>query len=146
MSIGVGYTLPFSLAGAPWVDASKLAAALTDLNLPGIEFRPLYYRPYYAKFKDQKVGGIQIYVTEPATAQLSTLQFYIMQELARLYPAHKPFAAATTAQLNMFDKVCGSKQIRQRFSRGYLVDDIIRLWMAPADSFRTATIKYHIYK
>lgn len=146
VSIGVGYTLPFSLAGAPWVDASKLAAALTALHLPGIEFRPIYYRPYYAKFKEQKVGGVQIYVTDPATAQLSTLQFYIMQELARLYPAHKAFASATAAQLNMFDKVCGSKLVRRRFARAYRVEDILSIWMEQAEKFREATAKYHIYK
>ena len=146
VSIGVGYTLPFSLAGAPWVDASKLSSALTALQLPGIEFRPLYYRPYYAKFKEQTVGGVQIYVTDSATAQLSTLQFYIMQELVRLYPSHKPFASATAAQLDMFDKVCGSKLVRQRFAQAYRVDDILPLWTEQADKFRSASAKYHIYK
>lgn len=146
VSIGVGYTLPFSLTGAPWIDARDLADAMTALKLPGLEFRPIYYRPYYAKFKDLTLGGIQIYVTSPATAPLSILQFYIMQEIARLYPAHKPFAGIPQAKLNMFDKVCGSRAVRSGFSKAYDVDAILPLWTQQADSFRIATIPYHLYK
>lgn len=146
VSIGVGYTLPFSLTGAPWIDSRALADAMTALNLPGLEFRPIYYRPYYAKFKDLTLGGIQIYVTSPATAPLSLLQFYIMQEIARLYPDHKAFTGVSQAKLNMFDKVCGSRAVRANFSRSYNVDNIMKLWTEQADSFRTATIPYHLYK
>lgn len=146
VSIGVGYTLPFSLTGAPWINARQLADAMSALHLKGVEFRPLYYRPYYAKFKDKSLGGIEIYVTDPVKADLSILQFYIMQEIVRLYPEHKPFAAATASQLSMFDKVCGSTQIRSLFSRHYMVSDIMPLWTEAAETFRTATQKYHLYK
>lgn len=146
VSIGVGYTLPFSLTGAPWIDARALAEAMTALQLPGLEFRPIYYRPYYAKFKDLTLGGIQVYVTSPATAPLSILQFYIMQELARLYPSHKAFTGVAQAKLNMFDKVCGSREIRARFSRAYSAQDILPLWTQKAEEFRTATTPYHLYK
>lgn len=146
VSIGVGYTLPFSLSGAPWINARQLADAMSALHLKGVEFRPLYYRPYYAKFKDKSLGGIEIYVTDPVKADLSILQFYIMQEIVRLYPEHKPFAAATASQLSMFDKVCGSTQIRSLFSRHYRVSDIMPLWTEAAETFRTATQKYHLYK
>ena len=41
VNIGVGYTLPFEIMGAPWIDADSLATALNDLHLAGIEFRPI---------------------------------------------------------------------------------------------------------
>ena len=40
MSIGVGYTEPFKLFCAEWVDADKLAKRMNARALPGIIFRP----------------------------------------------------------------------------------------------------------
>lgn len=41
VSIGVGYTLPFQLICADWIDADKFAARMNALNLPGTKFRPM---------------------------------------------------------------------------------------------------------
>ena len=46
----------------------------------------------------------------------------------------------------MFDKVCGSKEIRERFTKRYQVKDIIDYWNKDADAFRKASSKYYIYK
>ncbi|MDE6395428.1 MAG: DUF1343 domain-containing protein, partial [Duncaniella sp.] len=145
VSIGVGYTLPFSLTGAPWIDAQRLAERLNALSLDGIEFRPMYYKPYYAKFKGENLAGVQIYAHDWAQAPLSLIQFYIMQELAALHPSHKAFAGATQAKLNMFDMVCGSAKIRQQFVKSYKVEDIYHLWMDEADKFKAESSKYYLY-
>jgi len=42
LSEGVGYTSPFEIVGAPWVDGYQFAEALNALHLPGVIFRPLY--------------------------------------------------------------------------------------------------------
>lgn len=36
VSIGVGYTIPFEMFGAPWIKADELADAMNALNLPGV--------------------------------------------------------------------------------------------------------------
>ena len=36
MSIGVGYTIPFQMFAAPWMEAEKLAGNLNRLNVPGV--------------------------------------------------------------------------------------------------------------
>lgn len=146
VSIGVGYTLPFALTGASWIDAQALTDALTGLSIPGVEFRPIHYKPFYAMNKGENLAGVQLYVRDIQAAPLSLIQFYIMQELARLYPAHKAFAAATKARLNMFDKVCGSPQIRTLFTRSYRVDDIKALWQKDAATFKDKSQKYYLYK
>lgn len=146
VSIGVGYTLPFGLAGAPWIDADKLAARLDNLGIPGVEFRPLHYKPYFGMFKSENVGGVQIYITDPARAPLTLLQFYIMQELAEMYPGHKAFASATPQRLKMFDMVCGSARPRELFGRRYRVDDLLEFWTKDAETFRNATVQYYLYQ
>lgn len=146
VSIGVGYTLPFQLTGATWIDASRLADALNGAGIAGVEFRPIHYKPFYAFGKGEQMGGVQVYITEPESAVLSLVQFEIMEQLARLYPAHKPFASSTNARLNMFDKVCGTPEVRRVFSRQFKTDDIRALWMDSAEKFKTATEKYRLYR
>ena len=84
MSIGVGYTLPFKLVCADWIDAEKFSKAMNDLNLPGVKFRPIHIKPFYSVGKGENLAGVEIYVTDKETAPLSLTNFYIMQELAKL--------------------------------------------------------------
>lgn len=146
VSIGVGYTLPFALTAAQWIDAEKLTQALNALQIPGVEFRPIHYKPFYAIFKGENLSGIQIYIRDEAEAPLSLIQFYVMQELARLYPSHKAFASATKTRLNMFDKVCGSAQVRALFSKAYRVDNMKDFWQKDAEKFKQSSQKYYLYK
>ena len=145
MSIGVGYTEPFKLFCAEWVDADKLAKRMNARALPGIIFRPIHIKPFYSTGQGKHLQGVEIYVTDMESAPLSLTQFYVMEELAAMYPAHKAFAAVTQQRLNMFDKVCGSKEIRKLFSRRYRVDDMAEYWNKDADGFRSTTAKYHLY-
>jgi len=60
VSIGVGYTLPFQIVGAPWINADSLSNVLNKLNLQGIAFRPIHFKPFYATFKDEHCHGVEI--------------------------------------------------------------------------------------
>lgn len=146
LNIGVGYNLPFQLFTASWIDGARLADRLNALNLPGWIFRPLYTRPYYGIGQGRDLQGVQPYITDYDKANLTLLQFYVMQELAAMYPAHKPFADATASRLGMFDKVCGSKSIRRDFTNsGFKVSSIEEKWMAPAREFKEKSKKYYLY-
>lgn len=148
LNIGVGYTEPFKLFTAPWIDAQKLSARMNALNLPGIKFRPIYIKPFYGFAKGENCQGVEIFVTDPDEARLALLNFYIMQELAEMYPDHKAFAegGADPKRFNMFDKVVGSKQIRQRFAKNHKVADIEEYWNKDTDKFRDSSSRYYIYK
>lgn len=146
MSIGVGYTEPFKLFCAKWIDADKLAQRLNARNLPGLIFRPIYVKPFYSTDKGENIQGVEVYVTDVDKAPLSLTQFYVMEELADMYPDHKVFENCDKKRFDMFDKVCGSKEIRRRFAKNYKVADIEDYWNKDVDSFRKASAKYHLYK
>ncbi|MBE6288313.1 MAG: DUF1343 domain-containing protein [Mediterranea massiliensis] len=146
MSIGVGYTIPFQMFAAPWIKAEELAKALNDLNLPGVEFRPMHLKPFYSVGKGELLQGVQVHLTDYKKAQLSDIQFLVMQEAARLYPEHKVFEKADKGRYRMFDLVTGSKQIRERFSKNHSWDDIRDYWYKDVDSFRKLSEKYYMYK
>lgn len=145
VSIGVGYTLPFEIVGAPWMDAEKLTANLNALQLPGIIFRTIHFKPFYATFKDAYSKGVQIHIVDYNKARLSELQFIIMQELYKIHPDKAVFANADKKRFDMFDKVSGSDQIRLRFSKNYLWDDIKDYWYKDVESYRTLSKKYYLY-
>ncbi len=146
VSIGVGYTLPFGLTAAPWIDAQALTDRLTALDIPGVEFRPIHFKPYFGKFNGSNIGGVQVYVTDPAKATLTLVQFYIMQELAAMYPDHKAFDKADPQRVKMFDMVCGSTKPRELFSRNYRVEDMAGYWNDGAEQFQKKTIPYYLYE
>jgi molybdopterin-guanine dinucleotide biosynthesis protein MobB len=61
-----GTTAPFRQIGAPWLDAARLADAMSEMALPGIEFRPVHFRPAFQKHAGVVCHGIFLHVTEPA--------------------------------------------------------------------------------
>ena len=146
ISIGVGYTVPFEVFAAKWIDAPKLARALNAYNLPGVIFRPIYFKPFYSVAKGKNVQGVQVHLTDPLHAPLSPIQFLVMQECYRMNPGHPFFSKATEHRFNMFDKVTGSDQIRKRFGRRYQWSDIEAYWNKDVNSFRAKSSKYYLYR
>lgn len=146
MNIGVGYTLPFKLFCASWVDGEELSRRLNARNIPGLMFRPIHIKPFYAFGKGEDLAGVEFYVTDKNVAPLSLTQFYVMEELAEMYPDHKAFDVAPATRLKMFDKVTGSREIRRRFGENYKVADIIDYWNKDVDNFRAASAPYHLYE
>lgn len=146
ISIGVGYTLPFEVMGAPWISADTLSEALNALNLPGVYFRPIYYKPYYSTFKGELCQGVQIHILDYEVARLSEIQFLVVQELMRLWPEKDWFELCNQKRFNMFDKVCGTNKIREEFGKRYQWEDIREYWYKDVENYRKASSKYYLYK
>jgi uncharacterized protein YbbC (DUF1343 family) len=148
VSIGVGYTEPFKLFCASWVDAEELSRRMNALNLPGMMFRPIHIKPFYSVGAGENIQGVEVYVTDPAKAPLSLTQFYVMEQMAQMNPEKATFLEgnADPKRFNMFDKVSGSKQIRQRFAVNHRVADIIDYWNKDAEAFKNKSSKYYLYR
>lgn len=145
MNIGVGYTLPFQLIAAPWVNADSLTQALNALHLPGVLFRPVHYKPYYSTSKGEMIHGVQVHFTDYEKAPLSLIQFYVLQECFRLWPSKNVFEMCEKNRLGMFDKVCGTDKVRIEFSKKFRVESILGLWVKDAESFREKSKRYYLY-
>ncbi len=145
ISEGVGYTAPFQLIGAEWVDADVVAAELNALALPGIIFRPVVYKPYYGRDTGTYLGGVQIHIIDPSEVNLLSLQYRYLEALIKLYPDKNPFMLAKDNRLRMFDKVAGTNKIRELFNQNYRYSDIEDFLNKDVDSFRKMTKKYYLY-
>ena len=143
MNIGVGYTLPFQLFGATWLDPSRLKERLDSYGLEGVAFRTIWYKPFSGSQKGELVGGLQFFFTDYEKARITEVQFNVMQAVAELYPDKKAFEVITG--YGLFDKVCGTDFVRTEFSKNYKFSDIQDYWRKDEASFRELSRKYHIY-
>ena len=143
MNIGVGYTLPFQVFGATWLDPVKLKTELESYGLEGVSFRTIWFKPFSGSQKGELVGGLQFFFTDYEKARITEVQFYVIQAVAELYPDKKAFEVING--YGLFDKVCGTDYVRKEFSKGYKVSEIIDYWRKDEDSFRILAQKYHIY-
>ncbi|MEN8187378.1 MAG: DUF1343 domain-containing protein [Bacteroidota bacterium] len=144
-NIGVGYPLPFELFATEWIDADKLAANLNALELPGVIFRPIHFKPYYSTSKGKLVHGVQVHISDYKKVNLSLIQFYVLQEAHKLWPEKNVFELCDESRLSMFDKVSGSDKIRKTFTQRWLVKDIEGMWTKDIEAFRKRAEKYFLY-
>jgi uncharacterized protein YbbC (DUF1343 family) len=146
VSTGIGYTLPFQCIAAPGLDPQKMADFLNGYRLPGVKFKPVTYKPYYFTFKDQMLGGVQLYFTDPAKAPLTAINFYALEALKKLAGLDL-FADAVQAKtsFSMFDKVNGTDATRKALQAGTQAAQIVASWKPGEDAFRKERKKYLLY-
>ncbi|SMF86929.1 Uncharacterized conserved protein YbbC, DUF1343 family [Paenibacillus uliginis N3/975] len=64
LSEGRGTTAPFEMIGAPFINAEKLADEMNGKQLPGVMFRPVYFKPTFSKFQGELCHGVQLHITD----------------------------------------------------------------------------------
>ncbi len=143
LSEGVGYTMPFEYVGAPWVKADEFADALNNLNLPGIIFRPVYFKPYYFRLKDENCEGVQLHITDYYKLNTFTTGLHIMKTSMALYPEHDLFANKN--RISSFNRVMGSDAITTGLQNGKSVAELEKEWQQELNAFKILRKKYLLY-
>ena len=146
LNVGIGYTMPFQVAGAPWIDAELLAERMETFQLPGVRFRPVTYIPFYAAMKGKQVNGVQIYIVDPEKANLVNVQLYLMQAINEMYPSRNIFGLADSIEVTMFDKVMGTDAVRLALAGNVPVEKITSEWKKETDQFLPVRKKYLLYE
>lgn len=150
LSEGVGYPLPFELAGAPGLNPQTLADALNSRHLAGVFFRPTYFQPFYGSYAKQSCGGVHLLFTDPRQVELTALALHIMdaaRQVAAGDPAGPKLDFFADKQRNaMFDKVCGTDGVRKRFEQGRSIEEILAFWRDGVGEFKARREKYLLYK
>lgn len=146
ISEGVGYTIPFRVLAAPWINPYAMADAMNALRLPGTLFRPIIFKPFYGRMKDSTLYGVQIHLTDEKAAELMPLQFRFLEVHNRLYPDRNPFTLAGGSRLGAFDRAVGTDRIRTLFSNSMKYSDIQEYLSKDAKNFREMSKKYYLYR
>ena len=145
ISEGVGYTVPFQMFAAEWIDPKMIADKLNQLGLPGVLFRPTMFNPFYGKFKDKELHGVQVHIAHSSPVNLMSIQFFFMQVNNELYPEKNPFALADPGRLKSFDRVAGSDSVRLLFTKRMMYEDVKPFLEKGLDGFKEKAKKYMLY-
>jgi uncharacterized protein YbbC (DUF1343 family) len=146
--IGVGYTLPFEIIGASWINGERLAIELNRQKLPGVRFRPVTFRPYYYIFKDQVCHGVQVHITKLKEFSPVATGLHILATIYKMYPGQTIFPADldnSGSRLKMFYQAMGSDAVPKMLEQGKSAEEIIDCWQVELAQFKRIREKYLIY-
>ncbi len=145
VNIGIGYTLPFKVVGAPWIEAHTFAKKLNDQHFPGVYFQPFHYRPFYGKFAKTDCHGVLIVITHPRLYKPMTTQYLIMGILKHLYPAEFQKALENCRGKEVFSKINGTEAVFQVMqSTAHIVWPLLTLHQKERENFKVKRARYLI--
>jgi uncharacterized protein YbbC (DUF1343 family) len=143
---GVGYTMPFELVGASWVNGDKLADYLNSRGLAGVRFRPLSYKPFYFDTAGSRFHGVQIHVTDRGKLNMTAVQVNVIDALQRLFPDNDIFTGAKPDRIGSFDRATGSDEMRKEFQNRRSAEEILRMLDRERAPFMIERQKYLLYE
>ena len=139
LSEGRGTTRPFELCGAPWIGPHALVGRLEREELPGVRFRPAWFRPTFQKFAGQTCGGVQLHVTDRQTFRPVRTGLAVLAALRELSGNHFAWRTAPyefVADKPAIDLLFGSDRERLGLEAGLPAAELARAWEAEEDAFR----------
>lgn len=138
LSEGRGTTKPFEFcAGAPFVDGLALAANLNALGLPGVRFRPVYFRPTFSKFSGQDCSGVQVHVTDKGAFEPVRTGLHILKTVYTMYPSQVTINDTAS-------RLMGVPNLHQRI-KTEPVEAIIAGWQADLEAFKAVRQNHLLY-
>jgi len=148
ISEGRGTTTPFELFGAPGFDPFALSTRLNDLKLPGVIFRPQYFKPMFQKAANQRCGGVQMHVTDRNTFEPYRTGLWVIKVLAEdktFQWRAKPYEYETVGAIN---QLVGNARFKEIVENGTDADleEWIESWQEPDAEFMRAREGCLIYK
>jgi uncharacterized protein YbbC (DUF1343 family) len=141
ISEGVGTTRPFDFVGAPGMNAEAFADSMNALKLPGVVFRPAYFRPQFGQYVGKECGGVQLHITDrrafrPVRTGVTLL--YTIQETNPDFSYNLKGKGIPT-----IDLVTGDNSVRLgRYGLGELLAE----WDKEAATFKMLAQKYYLYQ
>ena len=144
VSEGRGTTQPFEVIGAPWVDAYTLAAHLNDLNLPGVRFRPTWFRPATSKHAGHSCGGVQLHVVDRIAFAGVRTGLHLLATLRSLYPEQVAWVRDASGSY-VVDLLLGTDAPRHAIERGDDVDVVVALWQSAIEVFKAKRAAFLLY-
>jgi uncharacterized protein YbbC (DUF1343 family) len=143
---GIGYTLPFAVFGHPSFDSFAVTDIFNQMQIPGVYFEPVTFKPFYGAFKDQLIKGSQLYYTDRDKVNLCNLAVRILYYCYHA-PGTKMFHASADGDSgpDAFDHIAGGSELRVSLQTGKTPEDIITSWQPALAAFRQARRPYLLY-
>ncbi|MGB9716660.1 MAG: exo-beta-N-acetylmuramidase NamZ family protein [Thermodesulfovibrionales bacterium] len=138
ISEGRGTTRPFEIFGAPFIEPESLVRRLKIFKLPGVIFRPLYFKPTFQKYEGNICGGAQIHVTDRESFRPFKTGVAILKTLYELYPEQFKWRNPPYEYENIrmpIDILAGTDRLRKDIENGEKIEDMEDWWKEQSNQF-----------
>lgn len=141
ISVGRGTDTPFELIGAPWLDATTVAADLNARKLPGVSFVPTRFTPTTREFKGVLCQGIQIFLWDRAACRPAELGVQIADAMVRRHPDR-----LTAKVLSATRGMIGNENAATMLVRGDSPSAIIASWRGDVEAWKKRRAPFLLYR
>lgn len=148
---GRGTPEPFTMIGAPWLNAKRLAKRLNTVGLGGVQFEATRYTPrsipgVAAKplFVGRSINGVRIRITNPGQVQPLDLGIHMLALL--IAEARSAGVKKLFAKPGWFHHIAGTKRLYRMLVQGASGRAIVRSWRAEVALFERQRAPYLLYK
>lgn len=145
ISVGVGYTLPFKIVGAPWIDSDDINGRLNGKQLPGVYFQPFHFTPFYSHYKEQFCKGFKIIITDEKAFRPVAAGYHIIETLIDMYPENFNLETLPKYNESMFNQSNGTDRILKMLKAKTAAQEIIESYKAGLADFAEKRKKYLLY-
>ena len=148
ISEGRGTTRPFEVCGAPWANSDRVATRLAAQELPGVNFRPVSFRPTFHKFAGQNCGGVQLHVTDrgafrPVRTGLAVLAAFRAEGSAHFRWRTEPYEFVE--DVPAIDLLFGDSRERLALQAGLPLAEVTRRWTEDEAAFKARRERFLLY-
>lgn len=148
-SEGRGTSHPFEVVGAPYIqDPFTLAETLNDRlsDAWGVRFRPHAFKPTASKFSGVLCYGVQAHILDRTRYNALVVWLEVIAHLRHTYAEFAWLPPYQECGLRPFDRLIGSKRVRQQLDDGVAVADLSAGWQAYSDTFQQESQPFWLYE
>lgn len=143
ISEGRGTTAPFEMIGAPFIHGEQLADEMNRKKLPGVIFRPIYYKPTFSKFQEELCSGVQIHVVDRHQVQSVEIGVTLMYTIKEHYEAFSFLPPVKEGSRPFIDLLGGDRMYREE---SVDVPQLLEQFRVESESFAQMKQQYHLYE
>lgn len=142
LSLGRGTAKPFEYIGAPWIDPVIFSNALSKIKFKNFHFRPIYFKPTFSHYKNQKCGGVHI-VYDGGFFRPSEVTYHILSTLKELYPNRLKWFK--WSRYYRIDQLSGTDIFRKSIDQRIPYSDVKKIMIESIKDFEKESRKYLLY-
>jgi uncharacterized protein YbbC (DUF1343 family) len=148
LSEGRGTTRPFELFGAPFIEPNRLVERLEAAELPGVRFRPCFFKPTFQKHAGVLCGGAQLHVIDRAAFRPYLTGVACLLAVRSLWPKEfrwRERAYEFVTNRPAIDLLAGSDRLRRQLDAGTPLAEIAASWRGEEAAFAARRAEHLLY-
>ncbi|AJS58223.1 exo-beta-N-acetylmuramidase NamZ family protein [Paenibacillus sp. IHBB 10380] len=142
ISEGRGTTFPFEIIGAPFIQPEQLADEMNGMKLPGVLFRPVFFKPTFSKHQGELCGGVQLHVTDARAIHAVETGVTLMYTIRQRYEEFSFLPPLKENARPFIDLLCGDKLYREN---SVDVSALLEQFREESRGFAQIKQVYHLY-